>query len=101
MDVIVYYDVDDSVQLTVTAEGDDVTYRWKINNNLQGNENSNTLTITSFSSKTKISVNVSNAIGFDSRTILVQVPIWETESTASQPTILTTSTEPEESGKYS
>ena len=74
LDVLVQFSVDGTIQLTVFTEGDDLSYRWKVNNYLQEGENTDTFTLPPISSAVaKVSVNVSNEIGFDFRTVRVQV----------------------------
>ena len=100
MDVSVHFDVDESVQLTVTANGDDLTYNWKVNNVLQMDANGDTFTVPAdFSVKTEISVNVSNAIGFDFRTTFVQISSKEPDVSQPSMTTLATSPEPEEASE--
>ena len=87
MSDIIYSESNGFIQLTVTAEGDNVRYEWMINDHLQMSSISGTLTILPLPpGMTRIVVNVSNKLGFDSKAMLIQIENGGTDSGPSDAT---------------
>ena len=83
---IIYSESNGFTQLMVIAEGDNVRYDWMVNSHLQMSSSSGILTIPSLPlGMSRIAVNISNMIGFDSKAMLILIENGATDSTVSEP----------------